>query len=76
MKKIIREILNFRSEYFITVLFITLFICSLNVVGLSDLKCILFNFMLLLTIPSSFIGVRYSRRLIYEVWKEELKDED
>lgn len=76
MKKIIKEILNFRSEYFITVLFITLFILSLKVVGLSELKNVIFNFVLLLTIPFSFIGIRFSRRLIYEVWKEELKDED
>ena len=76
MKKIIKEVLNFRSEYFITTLFITLFICSLKYVGLSDFRNIIFDVVLFITIPASFIAIRYTRRLLFEVWKEELKDED
>lgn len=67
-KKILKEVLDFRSEYFITVITITLFILSLIYVGFNNIWNIGFNICLLLMIPCTFFGIRISRNILYEVW--------
>ena len=67
LKNLVKEILLFRSELFITPLFIVVFILSIKYVGFFCIRDIIFNIMLFFTIPASYFGIKLSRRMIYEV---------
>lgn len=71
-----KEILKFRFEYFTTPLFATLLYLGVKMIGLSDIWSILFNLVVLLEIPICFLGTRYARRLLYDVWYGEAEYED
>lgn len=75
-KKILKEILNFRFEYFITPLFITLFILSVKYIGFNSVLSIGFNICLFIEIPLAFIGIRIARLMLYKVLIGKVKYED
>lgn len=67
IKEILKEVLKFRFEYFITPLFITLFILSLIYIGFNNIWNIGFNICLMIQIPLVFIGLRIARKMLYLV---------
>ena len=75
-KKILKEVLRFKSEYFITVLVIVLFILSIIYVGFDDVCNIGFNICLLIMIPLTFFSIRISRQMLYTVFIGKVKDNE
>ena len=71
-----KEFLNFRYEYFTTPLFITLVYLSITMIGFNDLKSWIFNIVAILEVPLCFIGTRYTRRLLYNVFYGDVEYED
>lgn len=67
MKKILREILLFRIEYFITPLFVELLVLSIKYAGFYDIRAILLDLVLFIQIPMCFLGFRTGRRMLYKV---------
>lgn len=63
-----KDLLRIKFELLVTPLFITLLFMSIKYVGFMTLRDIIFNVVLLISIPLVYIGVRKSRRLIYYVW--------
>lgn len=66
-----KTILKIKFELMIPVLFVTLFVMSIIHVGFFRLSDIIFNILVFLSIPFSYIGTRLTRKLIYEVWYED-----
>ena len=63
-----KTLLKVKFEYLIPVLFITLFVMSFIHVGFFKVSDIIFNIIVFISIPLSYIGIKTSRRLIYYVW--------
>ena len=66
--KMLKDILLFKIEYFVSVLMITLFILSLIYVGFNCTRDTIFNIMVFLAIPLVFFGLRTGRRMLYKVY--------
>lgn len=75
-KEILKEILDFKSEFFLTALMLTLFILSFIYVGFDNIWNIGFNICLFICIPATFIGIKTCREMLYEVWIGKRKDEN
>ena len=67
-ERILKNVLLFKIEYFVTPLFIVLFILSLKYVGFYCVRDTIFNIMLFFTIPACFISFRLGRKMLYKVW--------
>lgn len=63
-----KTLLKVKFEYLIPVLFITLFVISVIHVGFFRVSDIIFNIIVFISIPLSYIGIRISRRLMLYVW--------
>lgn len=63
-----KTLLKIKFELLVTPLFITLFIMSVMYVGFFKVSDYIFNFIILISIPCSYLGIRLCRKLIYEVW--------
>lgn len=63
-----KTILRVRFEFFITALFITLFVMSVIHVGFFRVSDIIFNIVVFISIPLSYLGIKTCRRLMYYVW--------
>lgn len=61
-------LLRVKFEYFIAVLFLTLSVMSIIHVGFFKVSDIIFNILVFISVPLSYIGIKTSRRLIYYVW--------
>lgn len=68
LKRILKNVLLFKIEYFVTPLFITLFVLSLKYVGFYCVRDTIFNIMMFFTIPACFISLRLTRKMLYKVW--------
>lgn len=66
--KLLKNILLFKIEYFVTVLMVTLFILSLIYVGFNCTRDTIFNIMVFLAIPLVFFGLRIGRRMLYKIY--------
>lgn len=66
--KMLKDILLFKVEYFVSVLMIALFILSLIYVGFNCTRDTIFNIMVFLAIPLVFFGLRIGRRMLYKVY--------
>ena len=58
---------EFKAEYFITPLFITLSILAIKYVGFIGIKESIFTLLAIVQAPLSFIGARYCRKTIYSI---------
>lgn len=67
-KNLLKDIFNFRIEYFVTPLFILLLILSIKYVGFDEGLNIIFNILLLIQIPLCFIGLRICRKMLYRLY--------
>lgn len=63
-----KDLLRIKFELLVTPLFITLLVMSIKYVGFMTLRDIIFNVMLIISIPLVYISIRKSRKLIYYVW--------
>ena len=63
-----KDILRIKFELLVTPLFITLLVMSIKYVGFLTIRDIIFNVVLIISIPLVYIGIRKSRKLIYYVW--------
>ena len=63
-----KDLLRINFELLVTPLFITLLVMSIKYVGFITLRDIIFNVMLIISIPLVYISIRKSRKLIYYVW--------
>jgi len=63
-----KDLLRIKFELLVTPLFITLLVMSIKYVGFITLRDIIFNVMLIISIPLVYISIRKSRKLIYYVW--------
>lgn len=76
-KKIIKGILSFRIEYFITPYFVVMLILSLKYVGFTNFRNIIFNILLIIEIPVCFFGLMFARRMLYKAYiGKEIEYED
>lgn len=62
-----RDEFEFKAEYFIVPLFITLGVLSVIYVGFYSLTSSIFTLIAIIQIPLSFIGARYCRKTIYSI---------
>lgn len=76
LKNLLREILLFRIEYFVTPLFVVLFILSVKYVGFFCTRDIIFNIFVFFTIPACFIALRLTRKMLYIVYFGKVKYEN
>ena len=63
-----KDLLRIKFELLVTPLFITLLVMSIKYVGFMTLRDIIFNVVLIISIPLVYISIRKSRKLIYYVW--------
>lgn len=63
-----KDLLRIKFELLVTPLFITLLVMSIKYVGFMTIRDIIFNVMLIISIPLVYISIRKSRKLIYYVW--------
>lgn len=63
-----KDLLRIKFELLVTPLFITLLVMSIKYVGFMTLRDIIFNVMLIISIPLVYISIKKSRKLIYYVW--------
>lgn len=63
-----KTLLKVKFEYLIPVLFITLFVMSVINVGFFRVSDIIFNIIVFISIPLSYIGTKTCRRLMLYVW--------
>lgn len=63
-----KDFLRVKFELMIPVLFITLFVMSVIHVGFFRVSDIIFNILVFISIPLSYIGIKTCRRLILYVW--------
>ena len=62
-----KDLLRIKFELLVTPLFITLLVMSIKYVGFMTIRDIIFNVMLIISIPLVYISIRKSRKLIYYV---------
>lgn len=67
---------QFRIEYFVTVLFITLGILAIMYVGFGGVKEAIFTSVVLLEIPASYIGSKICRKFFYSLLRGRAEYED
>ena len=58
---------EFKFEYFVTVLFITVGVLGVKYVGFEDIYTSIFSILAIIQIPLSFIAARICRIKIYEL---------
>lgn len=63
-----KDLLRIKFELLVTPLFITLLVMSIKYVGFMTVRDIIFNVVLIISIPLVYISIRKSRKLIYYVW--------
>lgn len=63
-----KDLLRVKFELMIPVLFITLFIMSVIHIGFFKLSDIIFNILVFISIPLSYIGIKTCRKLMLYVW--------
>lgn len=63
-----KDLLRVKFELMIPVLFITLFIMSVIHIGFFKISDIIFNILVFISIPLSYIGIRTCRKLMLYVW--------
>ena len=63
-----KDLLKIKFELLVTPLFITLLVMSIKYVGFMTVRDIIFNVILIISIPLVYISIRKSRKLIYYVW--------
>jgi hypothetical protein len=63
-----KDLLRIKFELLVTPLFITLLVMSIKYVGFMTIRDIIFNVVLIISIPLVYISIRKSRKLIYYVW--------
>ena len=63
-----KDLLRIKFELLVTPLFITLLVMSIKYVGFMTARDIIFNVVLIISIPLVYISIRKSRKLIYYVW--------
>lgn len=63
-----KDLLRIKFELLVTPLFITLLVMSIKYVGFMTVRDIIFNVILIISIPLVYISIRKSRKLIYYVW--------
>lgn len=63
-----KDFLRVKFELMVPVLFITLFVMSVINVGFFRLSDIIFNIIVFISIPLSYLGIRTCRKLMLYVW--------
>ena len=63
-----RDLLRVKFELLVPVLFITLFVMSVKYIGFFKLSDIIFNIIVFISIPLSYIAIRISRKSLLYVW--------
>ena len=63
-----KDILRVKFELLVPVLFITLFVMSVKYIGFFKLSDIIFNIIVFISIPLSYIAIRISRKSLLYVW--------
>lgn len=63
-----KDLLRIKFELLVTPLFVTLLVMSIKYVGFMTVRDIIFNVVLIISIPLVYISIRKSRKLIYYVW--------
>jgi hypothetical protein len=75
-KKIMKEVLSFRSEYFITAFVLTLCIVSLIYIGFDNIWNTGFNICLIISVPLSFFSIRIARRMLLKAYVGKVKENE
>lgn len=71
-----RDEFEFKAEYFLAPLFITLGVLSVKYVGFYSLTSSIFTFLAIIQVPLSFIAIRYCRKMIYSIIRGYIDYED
>lgn len=58
---------EFKFEYFVTILFITVGVLAVKYVGFEDIHTTIFSIIAIIQIPLSFIASKICRQKIYEI---------
>lgn len=58
---------EFKVEYFLIPLFLTLAILTIKYVGFTGVKETIFTLLAIIQVPLSFIAARYCRKTIYTI---------
>lgn len=63
-----KTFLKVKFELLVPVLFITLFVMSIIHIGFFRVSDIIFNILVFLSIPASYLAIRISRKTLLYVW--------
>lgn len=63
-----KTFLKVKFELLIPVLFITLFVMSIIHIGFFRVSDVIFNILVFLSIPASYLAIRFSRKTLLYVW--------
>lgn len=63
-----KTFLKVKFELLVPVLFITLFVMSIIHIGFFKVSDIIFNILVFLSIPASYLAIKFSRKTLLYVW--------